>query len=148
MISISLLKKPIQNIIKFLYSVKPTKRHDDIIISTGSLFRKLFSFYTLIITYIPKLGHHNVVISTKSLFRIILNSNTLKNLSKNISKRVFLDFQRKKTPKNWSPQRPKNLLRQLFMLSVFACCRKSKLFFGKIKIHTFQTEDKSVIFPL
>ena len=34
------------------------------------------------------------------------------------------------------------------MPSVFACCRKRKHFFGRIKIHTFQTEDKSVIFPL
>ena len=41
------------------------------IISNRGLFRKLFSFYTLIISYIPKRGHHNVVISTKSLFRII-----------------------------------------------------------------------------
>ena len=32
MIWISLLKKPVWNIIKFLYSVKPTQRHDDIII--------------------------------------------------------------------------------------------------------------------
>ena len=63
-------------IIKFLYSVKPTQRHDDIIISTRSLFRKLFSFlYSHYL--IPKRGHHNVVISTKSLFRIISNSNTL-----------------------------------------------------------------------
>ena len=63
-------------IIKFLYSVKPTQRHDDIIISTRSLFRKLFSF--LYSGYlILKRGHHNVVISTKSLFRIISNSNTL-----------------------------------------------------------------------
>ena len=68
------------------------QRHDDIIISTRSLFRKLFSFYTLIISYIPKQGHHNMVISSKSLFRIISNSNTLNNLSKNISKLVFLDF--------------------------------------------------------
>ena len=70
----------------------PTQRHDDIIISTGSLFRKLFSFYTFIISYIPKRSHCNVVTSTKSLLRIISNSNTLKNLSKNISKLVFLDF--------------------------------------------------------
>ena len=69
--------------IKFLYSVKPTQRHDDIIIPTRSLFKKkLFSFYTLIISYIylnarPELDHHNVVISTKSLFRIISNSNTI-----------------------------------------------------------------------
>ena len=41
------------------------------IISNRGLFRKLFSFYTLIISYIPKRGHHNVIISTKSLFRII-----------------------------------------------------------------------------
>ena len=75
-----------------IYSVKPTQRHDDIIISTGSLFRKLFSFYTQIISYIPKRSHRNVVISTKSSLRIISNSNTLKNLSKNISKLVFLDF--------------------------------------------------------
>ena len=74
---VSLLKKPIQTIIKFFFSVKPTQRHDDIIISK-SLFRKLFSFYTLIISYIPKQGHHNMVISSKSLFRIIWNSNTLK----------------------------------------------------------------------
>ena len=60
--------------------------------STRSQFRKLFSFYTLIISYMPKRGHHNVVISTKSLYRIISNSYTLKNLSKNISKLVFLDF--------------------------------------------------------
>ena len=45
-----------------------------------------------IISCIPKRGHDNVVISTKSLFRIISNSNTLKNLSKDISKLVFLDF--------------------------------------------------------
>ena len=70
----------------------PTQRHDDIIISTRSLIRKLFSFYTLIFSYIPTRGHLNVVISTKSLLRIISNSNTLKNLSKNISKLVFLDF--------------------------------------------------------
>ena len=41
------------------------------IISNRGLFRKLFRFYTLIISYIPKRGHHNVIISTKSLFRII-----------------------------------------------------------------------------
>ena len=41
------------------------------IISNRGLFRKLFTFYTLIISYIPKRGHHNVIISTKSLFRII-----------------------------------------------------------------------------
>ena len=35
----------------FIY-VKPKQRHDDIIISTRSLFRKSFSFYTLIISYI------------------------------------------------------------------------------------------------
>ena len=86
MIWISLLKKPIYNIIKFLYSVKPTQRLDDVIISTRSLFRKLFSFYTLIISYKPTRGHHNVVIFTKSLFRIISNSYTLQNLRKNISK--------------------------------------------------------------
>ena len=45
-----------------------------------------------IISYIPKRGHLNVIISTKSLFIIISNSNVLKNLSKNISKLVFLDF--------------------------------------------------------
>ena len=39
---------------------------------------KLFSFYILIISYIPKRGHHNVGISTKSLFRIISNSNVPK----------------------------------------------------------------------
>ena len=75
------------------------------IISNRGLFRKLFRFYTLIISYIPKRGHLNVIISTKSLFIIISNSNVLKNLSKNISKLVFLDFQRKKKPKNWSPYR-------------------------------------------
>ena len=64
--------------------------------STRSQFRKLFSFYTLIISYMPKRGHHNVVISAKSLYRIISNSYALKNLSKNISKLVFLDFQREK----------------------------------------------------
>ena len=68
------------------------QRHDDIIISTRSLFRKLFSFYTLTISYIPKQGHHDMVISGKSLFRITSNSNTLKKLSKNISKLVFVDF--------------------------------------------------------
>ena len=47
-------------------------------ISTRSLFRKLFSFYTLAISYIPKQGHHGMVISSKSLFRITSNSNTLK----------------------------------------------------------------------
>ena len=74
------------------------------IISNRGLFRKLFSFYTLIVSYIPKRGHHNVIISTKSLFRIISNSNVLKNLIKNISKLVFLDFYRKnKKPINWSP---------------------------------------------
>ena len=83
----------------FLYSVKPTQRLDEISISTGSLFRKLFSFYALITSYIPKQGHHNMVISSKSLFRIISNSNTLKNLSKNISKLVFLDFWWKKNLK-------------------------------------------------
>ena len=62
------------------------------IISNRGLFRKLFRFYTLIISYIPKRGHLNVIISTKSLFIIISNSNVLKNLSKNISKLVFLDF--------------------------------------------------------
>ena len=40
-----------------------------------------------------------MIISTKSLFRIISNSNTLKNLSKNISKLVFLDLERKKALK-------------------------------------------------
>ena len=68
------------------------QRHDDIIISTRGLFRTFFSFYTLIFSYKPTRDHHNVVISTKSLFRIISNSNTLKNLSKDISKLVFLDF--------------------------------------------------------
>ena len=77
MIWISLLKKPIYNIIKFLYSVKRTQRHDDIIISTRRLFRKLFSFYTPIFSYKPTRGHHNVVISTKTLFRKIWNSYTL-----------------------------------------------------------------------
>ena len=72
--------------------MKPTLRHDDMIIPNKGLFRKLFSFNTLIISYIPKRGHHNVIISTKSLFVIISNSNLLKNLSKNISKFVFLDF--------------------------------------------------------
>ena len=62
---------------KLVYSLKPTQRHDDIIIATRSLFRKLFSFYTLIISYKLTRGHHNVVISTKSLFRIISNSYTL-----------------------------------------------------------------------
>ena len=62
------------------------------IISNRGLFRKLFSSYTLIISYTPKRGHHNVIISTKSLFIIISNSNVLKNLSKNVSKLVFLDF--------------------------------------------------------
>ena len=62
------------------------QRHDDIIISTRSLFRNFFSFYILIISYIPSRGHHNVVIFTKSLFRIISNSNTLWKLRKNISK--------------------------------------------------------------
>ena len=60
----------------FIY-VKPKQRHDDIIISTRSLFRKSFSFYTLIISYKPERGHHNLVISTKSLFRTISNSYTL-----------------------------------------------------------------------
>ena len=32
------------------------------------------------------------------------------------------------------------------MPSVFACCRKRKHFFGRIKIHKFQTEDKSEFF--
>ena len=44
------------------------------IISNRGLFRKLFRFYTLIISYIPKRGHLNVIISTKSLFIIISNS--------------------------------------------------------------------------
>ena len=44
------------------------------IISNRGLFRKLFHFYTLIISYIPKRGHLNVIISTKSLFIIISNS--------------------------------------------------------------------------
>ena len=48
--------------LKFLYSVKPTQRHDDIVISTRRLLRKLFSFYTVIISYIAKRGHHNVVV--------------------------------------------------------------------------------------
>ena len=75
MIWISLLKKPIKNIIKFLYTVKPTQRHDDIIISTRSLiFRKKFSFYTIIISYIPKRGHHNVVVS---IIIIIIIINTI-----------------------------------------------------------------------
>ena len=47
---------------KFLYSVTPTQSDDDIFISTRSLFRKLFTFYTLIISYIPKRGHHHVII--------------------------------------------------------------------------------------
>ena len=44
------------------------------IISNRGLFRKLFRFYTLIISYIPKRGHLNVIISTKSLSIIISNS--------------------------------------------------------------------------
>ena len=48
----------------------PLARNDDIIVSTSSLFTILFSFYTLIISYIPTRSHDNVVISTKSLFRI------------------------------------------------------------------------------
>ena len=72
--------------------MKPTLRHDDMIIPNKGLFRKLFSFNTLIISYIPKRGHHNVIISTKSLFVTISNSNVLKTLGKNISKFVFLDF--------------------------------------------------------
>ena len=51
----------------------PTQRHDDIIISTGSLFRKLFSFYTFIISYIPKRSHRNVVTSTKSLLLSLIH---------------------------------------------------------------------------
>ena len=72
--------------------MKPTLRHDDMIIPNKGLFRKLFSFNTLIISYIPKQGHHNVIISTKSLFVTISNSNVLKTLGKNISNFVFLDF--------------------------------------------------------
>ena len=47
------------------------------IISTRSLFRKVFSFYTPIFFYKPTRGHYNVVISTKNLFRIISKSYTL-----------------------------------------------------------------------
>ena len=71
--------------------MKPTLRHDDMIIPNKGLFRKLFSFNTLIISSIPKRGHHNVI-STKSLFVTISNSNVLKTLGKNISNFVFLDF--------------------------------------------------------
>ena len=62
------------------------QRHDDIIISAKSLFRKLFSFYTLIISYKPTPGHNNLVITTKSKFRIILNFYTLQKLRRKISK--------------------------------------------------------------
>ena len=41
--------------IKFLYSVKPTQRHDDIIIPTRSLFKKIIQFlYSHYLLYIPK----------------------------------------------------------------------------------------------
>ena len=81
--------------------MKPTQRHDDITISTRSLFRKLFSFYTLIISYIPKQGHHNMVISSKSLFRIISNSNTLTILSKKNQQTCVSEFlEEKKEKKN------------------------------------------------
>ena len=38
-------KKPIYNIIKFWHCVKPTQRHDDIIISTRNLFIKIIQFF-------------------------------------------------------------------------------------------------------
>ena len=56
-----------------------------------SLFRKLFSFYTLITSYKPTRGHHNLVISTKSLFRIISNSYPLSKLRRKSVKYRFCD---------------------------------------------------------
>ena len=54
------------------------------IISNRGLFRKLFSFYILIISYIPKRGHHNVIIIIIIIIIIIEGHTSYNVRQKNI----------------------------------------------------------------